>query len=157
MKNHIAYGVMAALLTAALPAGPSSAQDKHEFVGQLLTNQQGELCTMCEADLRCEATPPAPVPSDPQALGQSASGPVAGISLPTVDVHFFKRDFWGQMSTVLDYFPFTRQYGLYHSREVEIKQAHQPPLRAKAKLDLAAKRIDVWDAAGQTLVVDRSS
>jgi hypothetical protein len=113
----------------------AGAQDKHEFSGMLLTNRQGELCTMCEATMTC--TPAAE-------LGTAAP----------VTYHFKKRDFWGQMSTVLDYFPFTRSFGLRHTRPVEVAGAAAKTM-AMATFNLETKRIDVPDASGVATWVDR--
>jgi hypothetical protein len=96
-----------------------AAQDKHEIApGQFLTNEYGELCTMCEADVTCTA-------SDGAATAY----------------HFQKRTFLSQMSTVLDYFPFTKGYGLKHSRPVIADGARE----GRAAFDLNTKRIDLPD------------
>lgn len=115
-----------ALLMAAVAAMPAVAQDKHEVAqGQFLTNQYGELCTMCEADITCTG-------SDGTATAY----------------HFHKRTFLSQMSTVLDYFPFTKGYGLKHTRPATVAGGQE----GKAAFDLTTKRIDLPDATW----IDRS-
>jgi hypothetical protein len=137
-RNTFAVCLCVALL--ALISSPARAQDKHEFAGQFLTNKQGELCTMCEADVSCAAVATEEQPTPAQ-----------------TKLHFLKRDFWGQISTVLDYFPLTRKYGLYHSRDVQVKSGEGPDMTANAKLDLEAKRIDVTDRNGTLLFwIDRT-
>ncbi len=124
-----------------LGATPGLAQDKHEIAGQFLTNKQGELCTMCEANVVCSAamTDTQPTPAQTK-------------------LHFLKRGFWGQISTVLDYFPLTRKYGLYHTRDVLMKSGEGADSTANAKFDLEAKRIDVTDAGGKLLFwIDRTN
>ncbi|MBL8629772.1 MAG: hypothetical protein JNM81_09105 [Rhodospirillaceae bacterium] len=140
---------MLALLVCAA-SGKVQAQDKHEYTDLFLTNKQGDLCTMCEADVSCA---PALVATESQVEGTEPPKPE-----PTV-LHFYKRGFLGQMSTVLDYFPPTRKFGLYHSRDVDVKAPGDAvPQRMSAKLDLANKRIDVTNAAGQAVFwIDRNT
>lgn len=109
----------AALLIAVMAAMPAAAQDKHKVAqGQFLTNQYGELCPTCEADITCTATDGA-----------------------ATAYHFHKRTFVSQMSTVLDYFPFTRSYGLKHTRPATTASVTE----GRAAFDLTAKRIDLPD------------
>lgn len=70
--------------------------------------------------------------------------------------HFHKRDFWGQMSTVLDYFPLTRSWGLRHSRPVTLKTMDRD-IDGKATFDLTTKRIDLPDTKGASTWVDRTT
>ena len=113
-------------------AGSAQAQDKHDFAaGQLLTNTYGELCTMCEAKLVCTA----------------ADGAATSYA-------FQKRAFLSQMSTVFDYFPFTKSYGLHHTRPVTIGAGGRETA-GKAAFDLTTKRIDLPNAAGAPTWIDR--
>lgn len=124
--------IVGALLLSA-GAAPVAAQDKHDIGGMMLTNQMGELCTMCEADMTC---------TTPEGVATS--------------YHFQKRGFVGQMLTVLDYFPFTRQFGLRHTRPVTISAADSKTT-GEAAMDLTTKRIEVPDAKGASTWVDRTT
>jgi len=109
-----------------LLAAPASAADP-----PLLANQFGELCTMCEAALRCEPT---------------ATG------VHTVYV-FHKKGFIGQMMTVLDYVPFIGP-PLWEERPVTAIALGASPTRnaATARLSLKENGIEV---AGAT--IDRTT
>lgn len=114
--------------------GSALAQDKHDITDLMLTNKRGELCTMCEASMVCTSTDGA----------------------ASTSYKFYKRGFFGQMSTVLDYFPFTRAYGLKHKRPVDVISGDKKQ-STEAAFDLTTKRITVPDGAGATTWVDRTN
>lgn len=121
----------AAVLAFGAPVA-GHAQQKHDFSGMMLTNQMGELCTMCEADMTCTV-------SDGAAIAY----------------HFQKRGFLGQMATVLDYFPLTQKWGLRHTRPVTVKGSGTEAV-GEATFDLEAKRISVPGPGGMASWVDRT-
>ncbi len=143
-RSYIVFGAL--MLFAAEAA---HAQDKHEYSDQFLTNKQGELCTMCEADVVCGPQLPKAEPPDAQQLAAPApDNAVSGMSAGTVKLHFYQRGFFGQMSTVLDYFPLTRKYGLSHTRDVDVTQEGSAAVKAQATLNLETKRIDIQNQSG---------
>jgi hypothetical protein len=114
-----------------LVAGLASMAVLAADTGQLLTNQFGELCTMCTATLVC------------------------GRDGGTTAFAFGTRTFLSQMTTVLDFFPGMSSFAKTHSRPVAITGPDGARSTGTARFDLNAARIALPDAAGRETWIDR--
>ena len=136
--------VLALLVAVTLPAAGQINSEK--YAGLLLVGQFGEICTMCEAVVLCEASP------TPPAHGQV---PAAG-SFTLYRLH--TRSFLSQVSTIWEWFVANfSTAGLVagHTRPVTIHVVEQgtwqPPVEAEMRVSLEPPRL----AAGDDSEIDR--
>ncbi len=114
------------------------AQEEEDLL--LLTSQFGELCTMCEAYLRCE-------PIHPSARVRPGEG--------AFTLYYFKtKDFWGQIATIWDWFVHvidpvqsqTRPMIVYEAATDDSDGDRRTQLLTTAFLSLEEAKIGVYDA-----------
>lgn len=85
--------VAATLAVAGLVSGPAAAQVNSEaYRDYFLVGQFGEVCTMCEVIVLCEAGPAAPAYESVPAAGDFTL------------YHLQTRTFWSQISTIWEWF-----------------------------------------------------
>lgn len=114
------------------------AQEDEDLL--LLTSQFGELCTMCEAYLRCK-------PTHQSLRVKSEEG--------AFTIYYFKtKDFWGQIATIWDWFVHlidpvqsqTRPMTVYEAAADKAAGGRRTQLVTTAFLSLEEAKIEVPDA-----------
>ncbi len=89
-KLKLTIGAAVCMILAVLLGGGATVQAQEDEDLLLLTSQFGELCTMCEAYVRCEAVTGEQVQSSNDAA---------------FTLYYFQtKDFWGQIATIWDWF-----------------------------------------------------
>lgn len=126
------------LIALALPAASQVNQKQYE--GYLLVGQFGEICTMCEAMVLCQATS---APIAPKAVPDAGSFTL---------YHLHTRTFWSQVSTIWEWFVAnfsSASLAAGHERPVTVYRvedgAWSPPLAAQVRVALEPALLTMTD------------